>query len=180
MIPRLTICGIHELRSVIAGQDQCFPITHVISLWNPPLDTTAENEISDYLDLFATSLPGAGVLNLQFDDVSRPVPGRLEPRVEHVREILRFAREAVRERGDRTHLLVHCQAGISRSTASALAILAQSNPDEPSASLVAHIAGIRRWIYPNKLIVRIADELLARPDPLLPAVIACNERGMPG
>tara|TARA_E500000178_G_scaffold307139_1_gene319847 strand:+ start:639 stop:1130 length:492 start_codon:yes stop_codon:yes gene_type:complete len=55
-------------------------------------------------------------LVLQFHDIDMTMLGYLEPEPKHVQQALTFARETDGP------LLVHCRAGVSRSTAIALAI----------------------------------------------------------
>ena len=170
MNPHLTICGVHELGPLLKHQDPKHPITHVVSLWDPPTQEEDQTEISQYLDLFTRSLPRAPVLTLYFDDISRPAAGLTEPGIDHMRQVLAFAREALTGHGDDTHLLVHCRMGISRSTACALAILAAANPDAAASDLLSHLLGIRPFIIPNPRLTQFADEILDRDDSLLPAV----------
>ena len=89
-----------------------------------------------------------------------------------MREVLAFAEKAVEEQGENTHLLVHCRMGISRSSACALAILADNNADTPSHELLSQLLTRRRWISPNQRLTLFADQLLDRDDPLLPVVIS--------
>jgi len=170
MNPHLTICGLGELGFLLEVQDPEPPITHVVSLWNPPSDEDDEREQEEYLGLFQETLPGVPVLVLEFDDISGPVAGRIAPRIDHLQTILDFARQAFADRKSDTHILVHCQMGISRSPAAALAILAQCNPEASAPDLVTHLGAIRKWIHPNWLMVQHADTLLDRQDSLLEAV----------
>jgi predicted protein tyrosine phosphatase len=59
---------------------------------------------------------------------------------------------------DHGHVLVHCHAGMSRSTASALLfmVLHGANPQDA----VEHLMQVRFPCWPNSLIVRMADEQL--------------------
>lgn len=173
MSPHLTVCGVDELAPLFEDQDPGGPaITHVISLWDPPTKPDHEKEITRHLDLFTRSLPESSVLPLSFDDIPCPVPGLTEPGINHMREVLAFAEKAVEEQGENTHLLVHCRMGISRSSACALAILADNNADTPSHELLSQLLTRRRWISPNQRLTLFADQLLDRDDPLLPVVIS--------
>jgi hypothetical protein len=59
------------------------------------------------------------------------------------------------------HLLVHCRAGVSRSTAAAL-ILMQANPEWPASAALDAVAAIRPRVWPNLLILEFGDALLGR------------------
>jgi predicted protein tyrosine phosphatase len=67
----------------------------------------------------------------RFDDVVRHSNGFVLPQREHVEAILEFDRRAKEE--DR--LVVHCHAGLSRSTAAFVALLAQRRPGAEAAAL---------------------------------------------
>ena len=97
--------------------------------------------------------------------------GLTAPAPAHVTSVLAFARMAIAERADDTHLLVHCRMGVSRSTACGLAILAQSNLKVSSSDLFSHLLSLRAWFAPNQRLIRFADEILGRDDPLLSAVV---------
>src|SRR5947207_14007333 len=62
-------------------------------------------------------------LSLWFHDIIDPAPDRLAPSHADVERLLAFGRE-LRDRSD-GHILIHCHAGVSRSTAAAALILAQ-------------------------------------------------------
>ena len=171
MSHRLTICGVHELRATLYNPDPPRPITHVISLWDTPAREAERAEIDHYLGLFGLRLPEAPVLPLEFEGISAPVEGLTAPAPAHMTSVLAFARLAISDRGDDAHLLVHCRMGISRSSACALAIFAQANPDTPSYDLFSHLLSLRPWLAPNQRLIRFADEILERDDPLLDAVV---------
>jgi predicted protein tyrosine phosphatase len=80
------------------------------------------------------------------------------PTLEDVKSIVRFARGI--KQGERT--LVHCAAGISRSSAAALAILASKVPPTRSGAEEAHKALIdaKAAIRPNRTMVAFTDEVL--------------------
>jgi predicted protein tyrosine phosphatase len=71
--------------------------------------------------------------------------------MEQVADGLAFARK-------QTDLLVHCQAGISRSTALALAIWMERLGDETLA--FAELARVRPNAVPNRHVIELADKLL--------------------
>src|SRR6266571_8045315 len=59
-------------------------------------------------------------------------------------------------------LLVHCRAGVSRSTAAAALILMQANPEWPASAALDAVAAIRPRAWPNLLILEFGDALLGR------------------
>src|SRR5271170_1129886 len=68
---------------------------------------------------------------LRLHDISAPLDGHIMPGAEHVADLLSFVRGWDR----RTPLVVHCFAGISRSTASAYAAVCALNPDRDENSI---------------------------------------------
>jgi predicted protein tyrosine phosphatase len=117
-----------------------------------------------------------GILVLEFDDVLRDLPdhGYVAPRPYDVKPALDLAPTL------RGRLVVHCAAGISRSSAMAIAVFAARfgpgrEHDAVRAMLVAvDRTRLRKWrsgsVHPNRLIIEIADELLDRDGALLVAL----------
>lgn len=108
---------------------------------------------------------------LRFDDVdfddrlsSPATPGQ-------VAEAIVFARGFTRSR-----LLVHCNAGLCRSPALALAIIADRMGRGREQEAVDALALIRPGAAPNLLVVEVADMLLGR-DGALAAAWTQRERG---
>ena len=61
---------------------------------------------------------------------------------------------------DGSRLLIHCEAGVSRSTAVALAGLVQQHGIENVRQCRERLLGIRPFACPNCLISEFADEIL--------------------
>jgi predicted protein tyrosine phosphatase len=97
---------------------------------------------------------------LRFHDLALPVPGARMPEADDVAEVLSFGREVRSGRGP-AHLLVHCHAGVSRSTAAAAILLAQPNPGREREA-IDMVTSLRPVARPNRRMLRIADELLGR------------------
>lgn len=97
----------------------------------------------------------------------------LAPSSAHVGQIVEFARRWDR----RGNLLVHCMAGISRSSAAAFVILATTSPGLEIP--IAHLLRQRGpWADPNRLIVEIADKLLERRGAMVRALSAMGPSDM--
>ena len=96
-------------------------------------------------------------VRLAFHDIIEPMPGLVVPDRDIMRAVLDFGRNSQSQRA----LLIHCWAGISRSSAAAFAIACDRNP-----GLERDIAVEPRRrspsATPNRLMVRLADDLLAR------------------
>lgn len=105
-----------------------------------------------------------------FEDVIDPNYDRA-PTKDHVEQILAWARNLPPD----AVLLVHCEAGISRSTAAALAILVQYHGIDQIDRCVDLLFGVRPESAPNPLIAKYADELLNCNGKLLDAARKLNQ-----
>ena len=96
-------------------------------------------------------------LILRFDDINQPMDDYVIPQMSHIKRALEFA-----DKIEDGSLLIHCRAGISRSSAIALAVIAKrlgSGKEEEAVNTLEHINPNCR---PNKSIVELTDELLER------------------
>ena len=96
-------------------------------------------------------------LILRFDDISVPVDEFIEPQEEHVLQALSFADKI----GDGS-ILIHCHAGISRSSAIALAIISKKLGSGKEVESIKILEKINPHARPNKLLVWLTDEILDR------------------
>ena len=96
-------------------------------------------------------------LILRFDDISGPHPKWVEPQEFHIEKALAFADKI----GD-GELLIHCHAGISRSSAIALAIIAKGLGEGNEVKAVKTLEKINPDARPNRLMVWMTDEILTR------------------
>ena len=158
---RLTICGIDELASHCEAG-----VTHVLSILDP---AWPEPEAFGAFDPHHR-------LELRFHDVIDPAPGRILPQPHDVERLLGFGRDLVGE--PHHHLLVHCHAGISRSTAAMVLILAQARPDRPSDEAMAKVARIRPQAWPNLRLLELGDALLGRRGEIVAAARAHYRRAL--
>jgi len=142
---RVTICGIPEL-----GEHCEAGVTHVLSILDP-----------DHPDpvAFAAFAPHHR-LSLRFNDIIEWDADRLAPSRTDVERVLDFGR--VLGETANSHLLIHCHAGVSRSTASAALILAQAEPTRPAKDIFAAIVGMRPRAWPNLRILEFGDAILGR------------------
>jgi len=93
-------------------------VTHVLSILDP------DWPVPDAFGSFGEHER----LELRFHDVIEETPGMLAPTQENVAQVLAFGRDMLGEPAPGAHLLVHCHAGVSRSTASMILIVAQARP----------------------------------------------------
>src|ERR1700759_3209361 len=104
------------------------------------------------------SILEANHLKVQVDDITEQIDGFVAPSEIHVEQVLNFVRGWDR----RAPLVVHCYAGISRSTASAFAAACMLNPHRDEAAIARQIRQGSPIASPNRLIVTLADKALGR------------------
>jgi Predicted protein tyrosine phosphatase len=109
-------------------------------------------------------------LVMKFEDVDFAEPTVALPREEHVAAAIEFGR-----RHREGSVLVHCKAGIARSTALALAIIADRMGHGREHEAVAELLLVRPEAVPNLLILSMADKLLGREGALVSAWMAVEE-----
>lgn len=152
---RITICGLAEL-----GLHSGAKVSHVLSILDPEWPAP---------EVFGTYDEHAK-LELRFHDIIEDEAEQLPPQRFHIEQLLEFGRGLDREPVGEAHLLVHCHAGISRSSASMALLVAQAAPDRPAEKIFADILAIRPQIWPNLRIVEMGDALLERNGSLVAAV----------
>jgi predicted protein tyrosine phosphatase len=151
--PRITICGILEL-----GEHSAAGVTHVLSILGPNGHDPPE---------LAEFAPHRRLV-LRFHDVIEPLPDQIAPTRADVERLLVFGR-VVGETPD-AHLLVHCRAGVSRSTAAATLIMMQANPELPASAALEAVAALRPRAWPNLLMLEFGDAVLGRNGEIVAAV----------
>lgn len=144
----LAVCGLDELDRMVPKINP----THVVSITDPD-----DHEI----EFPATTT----VLRLAFHDVhaagglvSKLLMGRGDgdlPCIDHAQAILDFGRRIP----PKARVLVHCHAGVSRSTAAAFLLLCLNKPGD-EARAYQFLRVLRPQARPNRLIVKFGDKLL--------------------
>jgi hypothetical protein len=76
------------------------------------------------------------------------------------------------------HLLVHCHAGVSRSTAAATLVMAQASPSRPAEDLLREVVRLRPRAWPNLRILEIGDDILGRGGQIVVAAHAHYRRAL--
>lgn len=152
---RITVCGLDELARHSGAK-----VSHVLSILDPEWPAP---------EVFGTY--GEHVkLELRFHDIIEEKPGEIAPQPKHVERLLEFGRSLDLEPEAARHLLVHCHAGVSRSSASMALLIAQAAPQRPASVIFDDILAIRPQIWPNLRIIEIGDAMLGRGGALVEAV----------
>jgi predicted protein tyrosine phosphatase len=105
-------------------------------------------------------------LVLAVDDIAAPMEGQTLPGEEHVQRLIAFASAWDRA----APMVVHCFAGISRSTAGAYVAACALNPKRDEMEIAQAIRDASPTAAPNTRIVSIADRLLMRDGRMVRAV----------
>jgi predicted protein tyrosine phosphatase len=158
---QVTICGIDELPGHCAGG-----VTHVLSILDPGWPEP------DSLNKFRVDRR----LKLRFHDVIEAHPGWIAPERWDVELLLAFARDLSASR--EAHLLIHCHAGVSRSTAAATLVLAQTCPERPAAEALEAVARRRPRAWPNLRMLELGDDILGRGGEIVEAAAAHYRRAL--
>jgi predicted protein tyrosine phosphatase len=105
-------------------------------------------------------------LFLGMHDIPAEMDGFRAPAKAHVQELIDFV-----QRWDRSApLVVHCYAGISRSTAAAFVIACALNPQRDERAIARSLRDASATAIPNTRLVSLADEVLGRQGRMVSAI----------
>jgi predicted protein tyrosine phosphatase len=147
-------------------------LIHVSSL-SALLSVAARLESYDLLTLLSPDHPETDWsgfacerhVRLAFHDIAEARSGLIAPDRAMMQAILDFGRS---ERGQRP-MLIHCWAGISRSSAAAFAIACDRNPGF-ERDIAMELRRRAPPVTPNRLMVALADDLLQRQGRMIEAI----------
>jgi len=105
-------------------------------------------------------------LILGMDDITGPLEGYIAPAHEHVTRLLAFVLDWDRA----APLVMHCYAGISRSTAGAYVAACALNPQRDEATIAGKLRLASPTATPNIRIVALADRALGRDGRMTAAI----------
>jgi len=129
--------------------------SHLVSLLSPTGEAT-----------WPVPERGDAHLRLAFHDIAAPREGLTPPDAALVARLLDFAAgwDATRP------MLVHCWAGVSRSTAAAFVIACQRAPGRSERDIAHALRAAAPYATPNPLLVGLADAALGRAGRMSAAV----------
>jgi predicted protein tyrosine phosphatase len=107
-------------------------------------------------------------LRLGLHDIASQRPDMTHPIGDHVEQLLGF----VSKWDHQSPLLIHCYAGISRSTAAAFITMCSFNPPGHEHEIAWALRVRAPHAQPNRLIVALADEMLGRRGRMIRAIDA--------
>jgi predicted protein tyrosine phosphatase len=105
-------------------------------------------------------------LKLFFHDIVQHMDGHTPPTAADAERMLAFFQSWQRE----APMLIHCWAGISRSTAAAFTALCMFRPQADEEELALELRRASPSATPNRLIVSLADDILGRQGRMVKAV----------
>ena len=105
-------------------------------------------------------------LALYFNDITEPMEGMIPPDLTHTRELIHFLKSWHAE----APLLIHCWAGVSRSTAAAYIALCLFNPSVSEIKLAKILRRQAPEATPNSLLIELGDHLLGRSGRMCEAI----------
>jgi predicted protein tyrosine phosphatase len=114
-------------------------------------------------------------LRLEFHDIHFPLLTYVMPGSAHVDQLLRF----IHRWDPGESLLVHCRAGIGRSTATAFITACFHNPHIDERDIAASLRRSAPFARPNEALIRLADDALDRKGRMLAAITETG-RNLPG
>lgn len=150
------ICGLAEVPAVIAARRP----SHVVSLLDPS-------------SMIATpaGIAAANHLRLGVNDIAEPMEGMIPPDEQLVHALLAFG---AGWQGD-APMLIHCWAGISRSTASAFVLACARNPEADERQMALVMRRAAGHASPNRRIIALADDIMGRRGRMADAVAAMGD-----
>ncbi|THD82691.1 MAG: hypothetical protein E7812_01030 [Phenylobacterium sp.] len=152
---QLIVCGLADVEPLIAARRP----SHMITLLDPAsmIETPA-------------GLAPERHLRLGVNDISEPMEAMILPDEDMVRRILAFGRTW----DGREPMLIHCWAGISRSTATAFVLACERSPETDERDIARALRQAAPHAAPNRRIVALADELMDRGGRMVAAVDAMS------
>ncbi len=152
--PSVAICGVAELHT----QAKAAP-SHLLSIWHEQAEPSWESWVRE---LF----PHSHIHFCRCNDVHYENAESRPPSRQDMEDILNFTRAL--QPSD--SLVIHCAAGISRSTAAAFAHFCQSTAPGLEQRCLEHVITLRPIGRPNRMLVYWADAILKREGRMMAAL----------
>jgi predicted protein tyrosine phosphatase len=142
-MPTLHVCSLARLHDTVAAAGA----SHMVTLINAATAVERPACIAEDRHLF-----------LGVSDIVDPLDGHILPAAEHVERLVEFVTAWPREQP----LVIHCWAGISRSTAAAFIAACALGPHRPEVEIARALRRASGIATPNRRLVAVADDLLGR------------------
>ena len=149
----LIVCGLADLSGLITARRP----SHLVTLLDP-----------DTMIATPEGIQPDRHLRVGINDIAGPMEGMVCPDEDVVRRLI-----ALGETWDESApMIVHCWAGISRSTASAFTLACARSPETDEMRIARTLRRLAPHAYPNRRIVALADNMLGRGGRMIEAVEA--------
>ncbi len=150
-MPAVHVCPLSQVAPTVAASGA----SHLVTLINLATPVTRPETISPENHLF-----------IGINDIVEPADGLVLAADDHVAALIDFF-----EKWDQTRpLVIHCYAGISRSTAAAFIALCVARPDRDERAIARALRSASAIATPNQRLVAIADRLLGRDGRMVAAI----------
>jgi predicted protein tyrosine phosphatase len=150
-MPRIHVCSLAR----IAGMTETTGARSLVTLINKGTRVDRPAAIAAENHLFVA-----------ISDITSDMEGQILPGDAHVRTLLEFV-----QRWDRdAPILIHCFAGVSRSTAAAFITACALRPDRAEDAIAQSIRAASPTATPNARLVALADTMLGRSGRMIAAV----------
>ena len=150
-MPRLHVCSLARIDDEVARTGA----RSLVTLLSPGTPITRPPDIVETRHL-----------NIAMSDILDHLPGQVRPEMTHLDAFLLFVRQ-----WDRVHpMLIHCFAGVSRSTASAYIAVCALSPHRDEHEVAQALRAASPTATPNLRFVALADERLERGGRMVAAI----------
>jgi predicted protein tyrosine phosphatase len=160
-MPRIHVCSLSRLPQIVAESGA----GHLVTIINKGTPVTRPNVIREERHLY-----------IGVSDIVAEQEGHILPAEAHVGALLGFVEDWDRRHQRDTPLLIHCWAGVSRSTAAAFIGACALDPRRDEQEIAAAIRRDSPTATPNARLVAVADAMLGRKG-RMSAAIASIGRG---
>ena len=142
-MPRLHVCSLSRVAETVraTGARSLVTLINLDTIVSRPAEIDAERH-----------------LFIGMSDIMEPLDGHILPAEKHVLQLIEFAK--VWDRNE--PLVIHCHAGVSRSTAAAFVIACALAPSRRESEIADAIRQASHTATPNRRMVAIADTMLKR------------------
>jgi predicted protein tyrosine phosphatase len=150
-MPVVHVCPLSQILPTVTAAGA----SHLVSVINDGTLVTRPESIAPENHLF-----------LGMNDIVEPMDGYVLPAEEHVSELIAFI-----GRWDQSRpIVVHCFAGISRSTAAAFITLCVTRPARDEREMARALRQASPLATPNARLIAVADHLLGRNGRMVAAI----------
>lgn len=152
-MPLVLVCPLSQIAPTVRASKA----SHLVSVINDGTLVARPDAIAPQNHLF-----------IGINDIVEPMDGMIVPAEEHVAGLIDFAM-----RWDQSApMVVHCFAGISRSTAAAFITLCAVRPERDEAEMALALRRASAIATPNSRLIALADRMLRRDGRMVAAIEA--------